>query len=331
MPVKTLVSIQYLRAVAALAVVAYHTLQWLHGGFEVGRAGVDIFFVISGLIMWRITAEREVSPADFLWRRVTRVVPAYWLATLALAVIALGWPAFLVHVRPTGSHLALSLFFVPHNDPEGLPFPLLAPGWTLTYEAVFYLLFAAALAFARDLRLLVVTVGLVAIAAAGFIYHPAYTLGANPMMLQFAAGAWLGKLATDGALPGRAWGLFLLGAGLAAFAALAITGYVNELWRPLIWGVPALAMVAGAISLEAHGPVFASGALRRLGDASYSIYLWHIMIVAAVAHALGTGRPWLVFLAAFAAAILAGLMAREVVEKPALALLRRGLYPRRRH
>ncbi|HEY5106493.1 MAG TPA: acyltransferase [Caulobacteraceae bacterium] len=326
---KTLVSVQYLRAAAALAVVVFHTLQWLHGGFEVGRAGVDVFFVISGLIMWRITADKAVSPLAFLWRRVTRVAPAYWLATLTLAAIALAWPAFLVHVRPTWPHLALSLAFVPHNDPEGLPFPVLAPGWTLTYEAVFYLLFAAALAFARERRLLVVTSGLAAIAAAGFCYHPAYTLGANPMMLEFAAGAWLGKLAADGALPGRAWGFFLLGAGIAAFAALAVSGYVDELWRPLIWGVPALGIVAGAVSLEAHGPVFVSRVLRMLGDASYSIYLWHLAVIAAVAHTLGTGRPWLFVPAALAAAILAGLAGRAVVERPALAILRAIPYPRR--
>ena len=362
---KTLVSIQYLRGLAALAVVVYHVLQWRHGGFETGRAGVDVFFIISGLIMWRITARERpfrhganksaappsplcgaggiltrdagegdhevvegaqgrVTTGAFLWRRLTRVAPAYWLATLTVGAVALAWPRFLVHVRPTWPHLALSLAFIPHNDPEGLPFPLLAPGWTLNYEAVFYLVFAAGLAVRESRRLWLVTGALAAIAAAGFAYHPAYTLGANPMMLQFAAGVWLGKLAGDKALPGRAWGAGLLLGGLAIFTGFVITGYVNELWRPLIWGVPALMIVAGAVSLEASGAMVNWPPLKSLGDASYSLYLWHVPVVALVAHGFAEGRSWLFLPAAVTAAVFAGLASRALVEKPALALLRRG-------
>src|SRR5580658_5421280 len=144
-----LLSIQALRALAATAVVAYHALQWGSGGFDVGRAGVDVFFVISGFIMWRVTSGRDVTPGAFLWRRVTRVAPLYWLTTLAVLAAALVWPGFLPEVRPGWRHLALSLAFIPHLDPRGLPFPTLPPGWTLDYEALFYLTFAAALAGPR--------------------------------------------------------------------------------------------------------------------------------------------------------------------------------------
>src|SRR5437016_2032300 len=74
--VRTLLSVQYLRALAAVAVVVYHAFQWLpDGGFDVGRAGVDVFFVISGFIMWSITAGQPARPGAFLWRRLTRVAP----------------------------------------------------------------------------------------------------------------------------------------------------------------------------------------------------------------------------------------------------------------
>src|SRR3984957_156703 len=110
---RVLLSIQALRALAALAVVAYHALQWDRGGFDVGRAGVDVFFVISGFIMWHVTSGREVVPGAFLWRRITRVAPLYWLATFGVLAVALAWPAFLPEVRPGWRHLALSLAFVP--------------------------------------------------------------------------------------------------------------------------------------------------------------------------------------------------------------------------
>jgi len=320
---KTLVSIQYLRALAALAVVTFHALQWLRGGFDIGRAGVDVFFVISGVIMWRITAGRTVSPAGFAWRRFTRVVPAYWLATLVVGGVAIGWPGFLAHVHPTWGHLALSLALVPHFDPEGLPFPLLAPGWTLTYEAAFYLLFAASLAAKESVRALWATAGLAAVAGAGFLYHPAYGLGANPLMLEFAAGVWIGRLSLAPAPPGRAWGLALLAGGLAILAGEAASGYVNELWRPLLWGAPGAMVVAGAVSLESRGEVVTWAPLKSLGDASYSIYLWHLPVIALIAHAGATRQPLLFVPAALAATIVAGLAGRAFVEKPAIALLRR--------
>ena len=166
---EVLVSIQALRALAALAVTTYHALQWADGGFDVGRAGVDVFFVISGFIMWHVTAGRDMAPADFLWRRLTRVAPLYWLSTLGVLAVALVWPAFLPEVRPGWAHLALSLAFIPHLDPKGLPFPTLPPGWTLNYEAVFYLIFAAALAGPRAWRGRVVVGALTAVTAFGFL------------------------------------------------------------------------------------------------------------------------------------------------------------------
>jgi exopolysaccharide production protein ExoZ len=320
---KTLVSVQYLRALAALAVAAFHALQWLRGGFEIGRAGVDVFFVISGVIMWRITAGRAVSPASFVWRRFTRVAPAYWLATLVVAAVA-GWsPLFLAHVHPTWRHLALSLAFLPHHDPEGLPFPLLAPGWTLIYEAAFYLLFAASLMAKESARAIWATAGLAAVAGAGFLYPPAYGLGANPLMLEFAAGLWIGKLSLARALPGRGWAIALLTGGLGALAGEAASGYVNELWRPLLWGVPSAMIVAGAVSLESRGAALTWPALKSLGDASYSLYLWHLPVIALVAHLLAARQPWLFLPAAIVATIAAAFAGRAIVEKPAIALLRR--------
>jgi len=322
---KTILSIQYLRAAAALAVVTYHILQWRSGGFEEGRAGVDVFFVISGVIMWRITADRPPRPWVFLWGRLTRVAPAYWIATLLLAAIALAWPAFLPKVKPHLGHLLLSLAFIPHFDPMGLPFPLLAPGWTLSYEAGFYLVFAAALALGPGYRAIVVTGALLAIVVAGFVLpDPAYILGANPMLLEFAAGVWLGKLsATRGDALTKPWGILLLTGGLAALAVMDLAGWHSELWRPLLWGVPATMIVGGALTLEARGAVAPSKPLLALGAASYSIYLFHPMAVAAVAHALGERRGWLFIPLALAAAVAAGLAARLAVEKPATALCRR--------
>jgi len=322
--VKTYASIQYLRAVAAIGVAAYHACQWRDGGFEVGRAGVDLFFVISGFIMWSITAGRDVAPASFVWRRFTRVAPTYWVLTLAMAGVALAWPSFLPNVHAGWRHLLLSMAFITHLDPKGLPFPVLPAGWTLNYEAVFYLLFAAGLWLRKRARILAVTAGLTGIVALGLLDPPLYALGANAMMLEFAAGLWIGRLVQLGHTPGPRLGGLLAGAGVIAFAATNTGAVADSLLRPLFWGLPAAAVVLGALALEAAGRTPRLPWLKTVGDASYSIYLAHAPATAVVAHTLGTGRPALFIPAALAASVAAGLAGRALLEKPLLRLLRGG-------
>ncbi len=323
-----LVSIHVLRILAALAVAAYHALQWADGGFDVGRSGVDVFFVISGVIMWRITAGRNPSPGAFLWRRLTRVAPLYWLATLGVAAAAAVWPDFLPEVRPGWGHLMLSLAFIPHLDPRGLPFPTLPPGWTLDYEAAFYLIVAAALAGPRRWRGRAVAGALAAVTAFGFLDpEPFYFLGANPMLMQFAAGAGIGMALERGLVPPRIWGWAMLLAALGLWTWVETGGRFTELWRPLLWGVPAALTVAGALTLEVQGALGAPPPLERmiltLGDASFAIYILHLPATALVAHTLGWSRPWLFLPAALGASAAAGLAGRALVEKPLLRRLRR--------
>ncbi len=324
-----LVSIQALRALAALTVATYHALQWGDGGFDVGRAGVDVFFVISGFIMWHVTAGRDMAPAAFLWRRLTRVAPLYWLSTLGVLAVALVSPGSLPEVRPGWAHLALSLAFIPHLDPQNLPFPTLPPGWTLNYEAVFYLIFAAALTGPRAWRGRVVVSALTAVTAFGFLQpEPFYFLGANPMLLQFAAGLGLGLAVEHRRLPAPTVGAAMIAGGLGLWILEGVLGIFTELWRPLLWGVPAFLVVGGALSLEvggglAHLPRSLKRGFEATGEASYAIYLLHLPATALIAHSLGWAHLWLFAPASLAASILAGLAGRAYVERPLLLALRR--------
>ena len=282
-----------------------------------------MFFVISGVIMWRVTAGRRTSPLAFLVRRATRVAPLYWLMTLLVCALALVWRGFLPEVVPGWRHLALSLAFVPHFDPIGRPFPLLPPGWTLSYEAAFYALFAAALMAPERFRAIAITAQLSVVVAAGFLLSdPAYILGANPMLLQFAAGVWLGVAMQQRLLPGRAWGFALLLLGSAMFAALQITGFTNELWRPLIWGTPAALLVGGALCVEADGGVAKTSPALAVGDASYALYLVHLPATALIAHTLGWRVPWLFITASLCVSLAGALACHAWLEKPLVAWVR---------
>jgi exopolysaccharide production protein ExoZ len=154
---------------------------------------VDLFFVISGFVLWTAAGETPASPGAFLWARVRRVAPLYWIATLAVAALAWRWPAVLPVVHPEPRHVILSLLFLPHWGPGGDPFPLLSAGWTLTYEAFFYVAFAIALCAPKDRRLQVLSCLVGAGSILGFGYHGWYTLLANPLLLEFLAGVGLAR------------------------------------------------------------------------------------------------------------------------------------------
>ncbi|WP_298933760.1 acyltransferase [uncultured Ramlibacter sp.] len=102
---KQIRSLQILRAVAALAVVCHHAvLEGLHfyalndDSFlnriaQGGQAGVDLFFIISGVIItWALQASRP-RISEFIRHRVARIVPTYWFYTTLALAIALLVPA----------------------------------------------------------------------------------------------------------------------------------------------------------------------------------------------------------------------------------------------
>ena len=322
---RTWLSIQHLRGFAALSVALFHACQWSQINFATGQAGVDLFFVISGFVMWTATSGRPGRPLDFLRRRLVRVAPLYWVITLALAAGVLLFPARFPDLAVTPGHLLLSLGFIQHMNPAGFPFPLLAPGWTLDYEAVFYLVFAALLALPEPRRLFALTVVLMVLALAGFAWPPAYQMLLNPLFLEFLAGVWLGRMAQLQLLPDRSIGGLLLGAGLCLFVVIQVINMDWDLWRPMVWGAPAAMVVAGAVSIEADGGWKAIPGLRTLGDASYSIYLIHTLTIGALAMTIGAWNPPVFIPLAMVVSVVSGLACWRWLEQPMLKRLRRRL------
>lgn len=110
--------------------------------------------------------------------------------------------------------------------------------------------------------------------------------------------------------------------GLAALTIMFLTGFRNEFFRPLLWGLPAAMIVAGAISLEEAGHFKVPAALVRLGDASYAIYLCHMPVTALVGHALGVRPVGLFVVVAVIASTAVGIAFHLMVEKPLIAACR---------
>jgi exopolysaccharide production protein ExoZ len=342
-------NIQYLRAVAAYLVVLYHARLLTPLGaaiaFDVGRAGVDIFFVISGFIIQHVAARDDSGrPGAFLLKRMIRIVPLYWLLTLVIAAVLAAAP----HLAGTGGlpdagRIMRSLLFVPYFDDAGDIHPVLFIGWTLNYEMFFYALVAAGLLIARPvLRLAVVSGVLVALVAIGIAAAPRSAIGltlTSPLLLEFGAGLWLGYF-------WRRWPILpddprhRIAVRLAVVVAFAALPLGEALWpgmpQLLRWGVPAVVIVAGALALERpSGHAGHRGALL-LGEASYAIYLGHPFVIKAVSllYAKLHVVAWPLHVAALCATLaivgFVGVAMHILIERPLVRVLRHLLVPRAR-
>jgi exopolysaccharide production protein ExoZ len=338
-----LLNLQALRAIAAYSVVVHHVLNALN--FYVAaldipimafHAGVDVFFVISGFVMAASTAGRDISPGRFFRARLARVVPIYWLLTL------LGSLGLLAGLRLFGwTHFSLtqfvgSLIFIPMFDANGAFIkPVLFVGWSLTFEMMFYGLFAISLLLKGERAQRLSLYGMLAsiLLANILIDHPVMNVLGLPYLLEFAAGVGIWQLVQRGMILSRRNAWIAL-----AFAIAALIGSEFPTLPPAyrydmacaIYCVPAAMIVLAFVSLERHGVVFNHPLVQLQGDASYSLYLTHIFVFQAVGKltvATGLNQSWAGLVVSMAAAVIASGVAATLfhlqVERPLNRLARR--------
>ena len=341
------ITIQYLRGLAAVLVLASHALLYPlveHDlGFgRLGWLGVILFFVISGFIMVAVTGEGRFSALDFLRRRFIRIVPMYWGATLIAAAIALVAPnLFKTTVYDTGQ-LILSLLFIPFYNPvsEGIH-PLYKLGWTLNYEIFFYVCFALLAFLGAGARVVWLTLAFTTLAVIGAVFAPQPAIPqfyTSFMPLAFCAGAWLG-LATlrgkVGAMPQQAiYAAVVIGLAALVEGFAFDRGVVEDGFAFVGFVIFASALVLLAVRFEPVLPRVAL--LERIGDASYSIYLVHIYEVAILSgiafKLLDPANLWADYFVATVSIIggtVAGLIVYQLAEKPVLRVFSALFLPKR--
>lgn len=321
MPPRRLNGIQYLRAIAALAVLGQHSIGSRDFPFVILASGVDLFFVLSGFLMVAITDEHS-RPLDFFRRRFLRVVPLYWIVT-ACAVAAL-WSGLLWQSGLDRWHVAASFLFIPAQHPSAdALLPVVQAGWTLNYEMFFYSLFALLLLLPRRFQVPALTAILLTLAILGSLLRPesaALRGWTSPIALEFAAGAWVGIAWQRGR---SLWLPVLASVPVIAATVLLFPPAALIDWRVVV--TPAvLALLAGTLALERRGTGIRDiPLLRHLGDASYSIYLWQWFAVAIgwTLHAsYGLPREAVGFFI-FPAGLIGGVIAYHLIERPLLALI----------
>lgn len=334
-------SIQYLRAIAALMVVFHHAREqfsWVKDAYptEIGGAGVDVFFVVSGFIMVFITFAKPTTPNDFLMRRIIRIVPLYWIFTLLLVALVLLAPSLFRSVRFEPGHVIQSLLFIPHYGPDGRLNPILSLGWTLNYEMFFYLVFASLFFLRQSIRIAVIAAIFAGLVVAGMVYPGKsgfWHFLTNSVLLEFVFGMALADLVTRGIRISRGPSLLLFLAGLVNFVLVGWLMPENLLIRAVEFGAPAILMAAGLVFLERAGGLGQVKGLRIIGDASYSLYLSHIFTLGALRwiwSRLDLPESALLFtLAGLVACTAAGVIIHLLVERPILRACLSGLRVRR--
>jgi len=340
----TFTGLQILRFVAAMLVAVMHITQAISihitGKGEgvywgTGSVGVDIFFIISGFVMMISTAQlpmdgpgRMANAWIFMKRRIQRIVPLYWVYTLAKAALLLAVPALAFKSTIDPAHLAASLFFIPTTAPWGLIQPTLPVGWTLNFEMMFYLVFAAAIALGLPRIRWCLAIFLCVFLAGRYLPGSvALNFYAQSIIFEFIIGvAFAQALLRWG--PGPA----TIGAALLAAGTFFtfFMGWDSSSDRLFPWGVGSAAIVLGTIWMERHidGKAWAKP-LAFLGDASYSIYLSHTFVVPAsviVLKKLGIVDVATVFAVTTAAVIVAGALSYIWLEKPLINLFKRLLF-----
>jgi len=281
-------NIQFLRAVAALTVVYGHSScqEGLKTGICFGGIGVDLFFVISGFIICFITSS---DTNQFLTRRIIRIVPFYWTATLLLFVVALVAPSVLHHATADFPTLVYSLFFIPHDTPQGA-FPLLGLGWTLNYEMYFYVIYAIALRISHKYAYLICAATILAVLVVTDIIapqSPALGYYGRTVVLEFIFG--MGVFQVYRLAPrylknvrrGSPLYVALIVLPLLAFLEMMLEeNHMPAQMRVVFAGIPAMIVVMSALLLErSYGLAARNRAVLILGEASYVLYLVHPYVI----------------------------------------------------
>ena len=288
-----------MRFVAAALVLCTHATFYYHERIDAnisvwhfGEVGVPIFFVISGIVMVLSTHEStaDVQGAKaFILRRIIRVVPLYWIATAAKVAVTLFAPDVVNHNHFRVDYAIKSFLFIPYFNEQGAVVPLHGVGWTLLHEMFFYCVFTAVLFCGKRPAAiasgLIITLWLLGTQTS--FDNPFWAVASSGANLNFVTGMLAGSalvLPLERRRLRLAVGWCMAGAAAVLFVVIERTSIFQSL--PFVVAFGSTAVLFSALRL----PNLASG-VTRLGDSSYSLYLFHPFIAPAILLAIARWAP----------------------------------------
>lgn len=272
-----------MRAIAALMVVITHSAYKVNQlsvdskiSFGVGGFGVDLFFMISGFVIFMSVSGKNIKIKDFIYDRIVRIIPLYWIVT-TLALFVFVYEPRLVNSSGGGVNIINSYFLIPSDSKF-----LIQNGWTLSYEFYFYILMSVFIfLFSKDssrgIGLFSLLNSLVLIGALFKIDSLIFSFMTDAYLTEFSLGVFIYFLWRRSYIPGPIFGLLFI----ILSCSLMLLYELNLLTvsRFFISFLSASLIFFGFICLE---PFIRDKVETRfvkilveLGSSSYSLYLFH--------------------------------------------------------
>lgn len=317
--------VDVLRGIAAFVVVLSHYVPHIHKysgnlplmvSMEFGHYAVKLFFAISGFVIF-YSLERCQSVADFVWLRVSRLYPAYWLAVLLSAVISPLLTGETIWVGGVLTNLTMLQEFLgyPHID---------AVYWSLTVELAFYCNVVWLFAFGWHRRPEIVSLvwlslaGIWAVTFFDFTPGNAVRSGAGALLfsLDYAAYFVIGLMSFAASRHGWSAGRIAL-----ILIAIAVESFMFRVEGALTACVVAFLLIA---AVNGYLSLLVSRVTLWLGAISYSLYLTHRNLGYSFSKWLLQYLPngWVVLGISIAGALLLATFLTYSVERPMAAFLR---------
>lgn len=340
-------SLQVFRGLAAVMVLLAHANIMLNrelfsGAIIIGYVGVDFFFVLSGFIIM-LTSRKDIGTGKvmpYIRKRLTRVYPPYILYTII--TIAISYAYFIytgagivtwIDINVLNVIKSISLYPISQDI---TPPPIIPVAWTLSYEMLFYAVFASAF----------------------FIKGRGYVFFVAILWLSIISISKILSLSFENNILSMLLSLrnieFIMGCALAYFVGVVVNWKVSALtlmiglillvisWHNTLngfsvttlgnwaaFGVPFAMIIFGATRLESlvhnkEGKIFRF--LVYLGDASYSIYLVHFIVIMICKRAIldrGMTIGYIEFWATSSIALIVSIAMYSLIEKPIMRLFNR--------
>lgn len=322
---KKLDVIQALRAFAAMLVVMNH-YPGRFTTFAHGYVGVDLFFVISGLIMVVTTNTKNLTTEyayDFLIKRFSRIVPYY--AIMTIIALAVTYKAHDYSGHQALIHTIKSIILVPMWDRQ----PVLEPGWTLSFEMYFYFIFFLSLLFEKNRWLFLFSYFLLTLTILTRIslyrelkdisilgdYLNLFDTG---IVWCFVFGVVIGKVFINGFIV--KWNYSIMLVIISSMAILYIYFYTEPQHGPEL-GMLFAILTYSLLCLERRGIVRIPRFIIFLGDISFSIYLTQYITITIMERYMiyyfeGEVGRWSMLLPFLVSVISVGYISYRAIEAP---------------
>ena len=286
-------SIQILRFLAAICIAFSHfsiVSSFEHTSNAVSFC-LNFFFALSGFIVM-LSTKNEIKKKGFFVRRLIRLVPLYWILTIATFAVAQFSKGLLGYI-PTVEHLLKSLFFIPFTrtalKSANTIRPIVGLGHTLQMEVFFAVIFMLCMKISHKYRGLISGCVLIGLAIIGKIVPFENTIlkfyiNRNYLaLLSFAVGIgcyYILRFMQNKSMKNK---LMLLFSGIGGAFAIAAWGILSICTESNNLGNLFLYLTFGAMLIFATAYSSAGGKapnlLVKLGDASFSFYLIHYFVI----------------------------------------------------